>query len=257
MADKPLPRVSLVACLSVDYDLAFLPHFLNYYGPLVDTAALVLHTVAGMQREADTAIASIKDCWPDAFIDYWHGVFRDPVKMGFLSDYVTHFARVDPESYLVYVDIDEQAQFPSPPKQIATPGVVYVGVMRDRWASQDRNDLPAVASDRPLEEQFPFMDDFTKQHGACVTRPVLFPARMGNSRALLHHPHIVSYPQNVQKVVGRRIPLDHYKWTERRKQKFNDRIDHWTHYQESGLAKYETPEVQSLLDSLDSGDPDH
>ena len=39
-----IPKIHLILCLGVDFDCAYIPHLCRYYGPVVDSWHVVLHT---------------------------------------------------------------------------------------------------------------------------------------------------------------------------------------------------------------------
>ena len=207
-------RVELTCCVSVDYDMKFLPHFIKHYTPLVDKFSFIFH--------------SSKDFNLDTFSDVynsvkWVGRFNGIDKVDMLNE-LSVKSKYD---YILTSDIDE-FQIWDKKTQLKDQSIVW-GKLRDR--EPEGETLPEITSEN-IFKQFPLITNRTKW-GLQLNKPCLFPAGMK-----------LSTPHNL---VGMEIDInpsliiEHFRWAKGRLEKSEERLTNyrqlnkegkkWTHQQ--------------------------
>ena len=217
-------RIELTCCISVDYDMKFLPHFLQHYSNTVNKFSFIFH--------------SSNDFNVDPFYDYfktlsyfrtfntekWVGRFNAIDKVDLLNE----LSVKSKHDYILTADVDE-FQIWDKKAHFSKKDIVW-GTLRDRESLSKT--LPDITS-KDIFKQFPLTTNRT-QWGDQNHKPCLFP-----SGTLLSTPHNIVGA----KMAGAfpHLTIEHFRWAKGRLEKSEERLANykklnkegkkWTHKQ--------------------------
>lgn len=222
--------ITLTSCISVEYDLPLLSHFVKHYNKLnIDHYKLIFHSKYKFYpSKFEHLLEPIKN---KVEMSTWVGEFNASDKMDRLNDLQT-------EGLILTADVDEFQIWDRP-----LEGIVW-GYLRDR--ESNNSNLPFVSSVN-LEEQFPIISDKSKW-GRSAYKPCLFPY---NVRLSSPH-HLDGYEPEKEY-----INVDHYRWISGRLEKSIERVETYRKYNKQGkkleeFGFYPTKGLQNVIDEFGS-----
>ena len=219
--------ITLTSCISVEYDLPLLPHFVKHYNKLdIDYYKLIFHSKYKFYpSKFEHLLEPLKS---KVEISTWVGEFNASDKMDRLNALQT-------EGLILTADVDEFQIWDRP-----LEGTVW-GYLRDRESTNPN--LPFVSSVN-LEEQFPIISDKSKWTKRIATKPCLFPY---NVRLSSPH-HLAGFEPK-----GRFIDVDHYRWISGRLEKSIERVNTYRKLNKHGkkleeFGFFPTQGLQNVID---------
>ena len=174
-------KIELTCCVSLDYDMGFVPHFLNHYTKLVDSFSFILHSSS--EFDIDPIFKNHKT-------EKWVGRFNAIDKI----DLLNKLSEESTHDYILTADIDEFQLWDVPME-----GIVW-GKLRDRESKG--GSLPKLTNENIFKE-FPLVTDRTKW-GLQLHKPCLFPAGMKMST-----PHNLL---DMEIEINPSIVIEHFRW---------------------------------------------
>ena len=230
--------ITLTSCISVDYDLPFLPHFVNHYSKLeIDTFLLIFHS----KNEFDfPKIHNIlKPLGLRTICTSWIGNFDAATKIKKLNE-------LQSSGYILTTDVDEFQIYDKPLSEVIKEKEIIWGKLRDREPKV--NNLPKINED-DIQSQFPLI---TKKSnwGRGLFKPCLYPS---NYKLLSPH-HLTNSEPNQDDV----IDIDHFRWVEGRLEKSIERLKNYNKLNDEGVTWYKyynrfpTIDLQNVIDEYGS-----
>ena len=143
--------ITLTSCISVDYDLPLLPHFVNHYSKLeIDTFLLIFHS----KNEFDfPKIHNIlKPLGLKTICTSWIGNFDAATKIKKLNE-------LQSSGYILTTDVDEFQIYDKPLSEVIKEKEIIWGKLRDREPKV--NNLPKINKD-DIQSQFPLITKKSK-----------------------------------------------------------------------------------------------
>lgn len=242
--------ITLTSCISVDYDLALLPHFVKHYSKLkIDKYKFIFHSKYKFYpSKFEHLLEPLKS---KVEISTWVGEFN-------ASDKVDRLNALQTEGLILTADVDELQIWDRPLDKyfrifyyiksfFSKKKRVVWGFLRDR-ESKDSN-LPFVSSVN-LEEQFPIISNKSKW-GRSAYKPCLFPY---NVRLSSPH-HLEGYEPK-----GPFIDVDHYRWISGRLEKSIERVNTYRKLNKQGkkleeFGFFPTQGLQNVIDEYGTKTP--
>lgn len=223
--------ITLTSCISVDYDLDFVPHFIEHYSNLdIDRFKLILHS----NREFNILdhFHLFKPVHKKVELIKWVGGFNAQDKVDKLNELQT-------EGHIITTDVDEFQVWKNPIKQ--STGVIW-GKLRDREPTV--NNLPEITTDN-IYQQFPLV---TKKSnwGRGLFKPCLYP----HTLKLLSPHHL----QDNEPDEANYIDIDHFRWAQGRLEKSIERLENYKTLNNQGRRMYKyyhrfpTTDLQNVID---------
>lgn len=223
--------ITLTSCISVDYDLAFVPHFVEHYEKLqLNSYKIILHSSRSFKLQSVQHL--FKPIQDKLHLFKWVGEFNALDKINKLNKLVT-------DNYVLTSDIDEFQVWDKPPHSFSN---VVWGKLRDREPIVNR--LPELSQDY-IQDQFPLVTNKTKW-GRSNFKPCLYPAKLK-----LLSPHHLS---NSEPDESKFINIDHYRWVKGRLEKSIERLETYLKYNCEkrptlpNYTKYPTRDLQNVID---------
>lgn len=218
--------ITLTSCISVDYDLPLLPHFVKHYSKLdIDRYKFIFHSKYKFYvSKFNHILKPIKD---KVEIFTWIGEFSCDQKMDKLNQLQT-------EGLILTADVDEYQIWDRP-----LEGIVW-GKLRDR---ESLDSSLSYISDKELEEQFPIISDKSKW-GRNLMKPCLFPYDIKFTSP--HHLENIEPSDDY-------IDVDHYRWVSGRLEKSIERVETYRKINKQGkkleeFGFYPTKGLQDVID---------
>ena len=218
--------ITLTSCISVDYDLPLLPHFVKHYSKLdIDRYKFIFHSKYKFYvSKFNHILKPIKD---KVEIFTWVGEFSCDQKMDKLNQLQT-------EGLILTADVDEYQIWDRP-----LEGIVW-GKLRDR---ESLDSSLSYISDKELEEQFPIISDKSKW-GRNLMKPCLFPYDIKFTSP--HHLENIEPSDDY-------IDVDHYRWVSGRSEKSIERVKTYRKINKQGrkleeFGFYPTKGLQEVID---------
>lgn len=215
--------IKLISCISLDYDLQLLPHFLKHYCKLdIDVFHFILHS----NQYSNLDIEKLYDEYfgkvtQKLILENWSGVFDGITKTNKLNRII----QSSKESHIVMADVDEFQEWKKPLKE---SGDLIWGKLRDR-ESTDKKLNPV--SEGLIFDQFPLIT--SKTWWPNLFKPCLFP-----SSDILRDPHRLKVNTNPQKDI---INIDHFRWIEGRLEKMIERKSNYETLRKQGARFDDSP----------------
>lgn len=222
--------ITLTSCISIDYDLPLLPHFVKHYSKLeIDYYKLIFHSKYKFYNSKFDHL--LKPLGSKVEIYTWVGQFNATDKMNRLNALQT-------EGLILTADVDEFQVWNKP-----LEGIVW-GHLRDR--ESNNSNLPLISS-VDLEDQFPVISDKSNWKRSAY-KPCLFPY---NIRLSSPH-HLDGYQPS-----GEFIDVDHYRWVSGRLEKSIERVETYRKFNKEGkkleeFGFYPTEGLQNVIDEFGS-----
>jgi len=206
--------ITLTSCISVDYDLDFLPHFIKHYEKFgIDKYKFIFHSSEEF-RILDYFYL-VEDINYKVEIVKWVGIFN-------AQDKIEHLNKLQTEGYIITADVDEHHHFNLP---FDTSKVVW-GKLQDRECVE--NNLPELSSD-DLQSQFPLITN-KSDWGRSLYKPCCYPF---NFKLLSPH-HLERHEPNSDDV----ITIDHFRWVKGRLEKSIERLSNYNKLNKQGKRMY-------------------
>ena len=222
---------TLTSCISIDYDLGFLPHFIKHYSKFgIDRYKIILHS--NQEFNILNHFHFFKPIEKQVELIKWVGVFN-------ASDKVDKLNELQKEGIIITADVDEFQIWEQPIDQYS--GVIW-GKLRDR--EPVNGILPEITSE-DIELQFPLI---TKKSnwGRSLFKPCLYPHNL----KLLSPHHL----QDNEPKDDDFIDIDHYRWVEGRLEKSIERLKNYKELNNQGRRMYKyfhrfpTRDLQNVVD---------
>ena len=216
--------ITLTSCISVDYDLPFLPHFIKHYNNL-DYYKFIFHSKYKFYlSKFEHMLEPIKGKYE---IHPWIGEFSCGEKMDKLNQLQT-------EGLILTADIDEYQIWDRP-----LEGIVW-GKLRDR---ESLDSTLSIVTDKSLNEQFPVVSEKSKW-GRSLFKPCLFPYDIKFTSP--HHLENIEPSDDF-------IDIDHFRWVSGRLEKSIERIETYKrlnreHISLDEFGAYPTKDLQYVID---------
>ena len=214
-----------VTCLSLEYDLDILPHFLRHYGRgEVAIMNFILQSRHDDRQRFDQVEQLIRDELKGRTgrLDHWQGEFADKEKTRRMN------ALRNPDVWTMFPDSDEFYDFEHDPAELLDlqavtdpdfPASVIFGYLSDRLASRAR--VPAEVRPSPaIDKQFPYELPMRCtspgiEHKVCALK--------GSYRFTNPHVSFIG-PDTYRREGGEFAKINHYRWTTQRIAKLKERL---------------------------------
>ena len=229
--------ITLTSCISVDYDLPFLPHFVSHYSRLkIDTFLLIFHSKKEFNFKE--IHETLKPIGHKTISTSWIGEFDAVTKIDKLNE-------LQSSGYILTTDIDEFQIYDKPLSDYIMQKEVIWGELRDRETADSK--LTSITNEN-LNLQFPIISD-KSDWGRSKIKPCLYPAKYK-----LLTPHHLSENEPVNDF----IIVDHFRWVKGRLEKSIERIETYKKLNrerkkiEHFFGKYPTTDLQNVIDEYGS-----
>ena len=215
--------IKLISCISLDYDLQLLPHFLKHYSELdIDVFHLILHSNQYSNFDSEKLYNDYLSKVPQKLmLENWSGVFDGITKTNKLNRII----QSSKESHIIMADVDEFQEWKAPLKE---SGDLVWGILRDRESTDMK--LNPVTEDS-IFDQFPLITK--KTWWPNLYKPCLFP-----SSDLLKDPHRLKININPERGI---INIDHFRWIEGRLEKMIERKSNYETLRNQGARFDDSP----------------
>jgi hypothetical protein len=241
MEDMDPKRVILITCVSIDFDLDYLPHFVRHYSKLdIDEYRFILHSKEEIVQDVFLRLFEnlFNDVKAEYALEFWSGVFKYYDKVDRLNNLIEQ----QEETYYVLADVDEFQIWPDSIKNsvISNKEEVVWGTLRDREAPEGINTY--IDSNIDIDKQFPIISNRSNWKPTLGIKPTAF-----NSSYTLEGCHdIVDVNKfNAIEEGAAVIQVDHYRWNDKRLDKMMERHENYKSYNKEGFTK-DTSYVLSL-----------
>tara|TARA_B110000858_G_scaffold291_1_gene358 strand:+ start:5296 stop:6036 length:741 start_codon:yes stop_codon:yes gene_type:complete len=209
-------RVELTSCVSVDYDMKFLPHFIKHYSPLVDKFSLIFHSSKDFNLDPFFKLVSTLSYFKTFSTTKWVGRFNAIDKVDLLNE----LSVKSKHDYILTADVDE-FQIWDKKAHFEKQSIVW-GKLRDRESRETT--LPEITSE-DIFKQFPLITNRT-QWGNQAHKPCLFPSGM-----MLSTPHnLVGMEINMNPC----LTIEHFRWAKGRLAKSEERLVNYRRLNKEG-----------------------
>ena len=226
--------ITLTSCISVDYDLPFLPHFINHYSKLeIDTYLLIFHSKN--EFNFSEIHKTLKPISHKTISTSWIGDFDAATKIDKLNE-------LQSSGYILTTDIDEFQIYDKPLSDYILEKEIIWGKLRDR-ETPDSN--LATITNENLNLQFPVVSS-KSNWGRGLFKPCLYPAKY----KLLSPHHLTRSEPNEDDV----IKIDHFRWVKGRLEKSIERLKNYNKLNDKGVTWYKyynrfpTIDLQNVID---------
>ena len=213
--------ITLTSCISVDYDLPLLPHFIKHYSKLdIDRYKLIFHSKFKFYPSKFEHLH--KPLGDKVEIFTWIGEFSCDQKMDKLNQLQT-------EGLILTADVDEYQIWDRPLQGI-----------NDSFSK--KKNIKFI-TDKGLEEQFPVISNKSKW-GRNLMKPCLFPYNIKFTSP--HHLENIEPSDDY-------IDVDHYRWVSGRLEKSIERVETYRKINKQGrkleeFGFYPTKGLQEVID---------
>lgn len=212
MEEKDRIKVCLICCVSLDFDLDYLPHFAKHYGSLdIDEFKLIIQS--GVPIEKEKVLEQIRPLLGTIYLKssftFWEGVFHFIPKTEKFNEIIS----TSGERIYVLTDIDEFQVWENSIYSTfhQNIGKVVWGRVRDR-ESPDKT-LIKIDKDIDIDKQFPLYTNRSNWPDSLSYKPVAFSNSfyIGSPHELLG---LVKFKDIDSGATV--IPIDHYRWNDSR-----------------------------------------
>jgi len=230
--------ITLTSCISVDYDLPFLPHFVNHYSKLeIDTFLLIFHSKSEFNFSKIHKI--LKPLGLRTICTSWVGNFDAATKIKKLNE-------LQSSGYILTTDVDEFQIYDKPLSEVIEEKQIIWGKLRDR--EPKINNLPKINED-DIQSQFPLVT-IKSNWGRGLFKPCIYPS---NYKLLSPH-HLTNSEPDEDDV----IDIDHFRWVDGRLEKSIERLKNYNKLNDKGVTWYKyynrfpTIDLHNVIDEYGS-----
>jgi hypothetical protein len=233
MEDMDPKRVILITCVSIDFDLDYLPHFVRHYSKLdIDEYRFILHSKEEIVQDVFLKLFEnlFKDTKAEYKLEFWSGVFKYYDKV----DRLNNLIQQQVGTYYVLADVDEFQIWPDSIKNsiISNKGEIVWGTLRDREAPEGSNTV--LDSTIDIDKQFNIISNKSNWNSDLYIKPIAF-----NSSYTLRGCHDIVDVDKFKAIEQKAtvIQVDHYRWNDKRLDKMIERHENYKAYNREEFTK--------------------
>tara|TARA_R100001015_G_C4552281_1_gene113876 strand:- start:123 stop:812 length:690 start_codon:yes stop_codon:yes gene_type:complete len=223
--------INFTSCISYDYDLPLLPHFINHYNKLdIDFFRIIVHSKNEINLQ--TLLKTFQPIKHKLDLIPWVGKFDWKQKINLLNNNTGG-------DYTLTADVDEFQIWDTSLRDSIKEKEIIWGQLYDR---ETTNGKLAKIKKGKLEQQFPITSFKSKwEYKDYKFKPCLYP-----STYKLSDPHNLNeHHQGLDK--SDTIIVNHYRWIEGRYEKSVERINNYNNI-------YSTWDLENVLKLLEPKD---